>query len=332
MRYATIGTGWITDAFIEGAKIAGGLELKAIYSRSQSKGKAFAAKYGDIPVFTNLDDLAKSDIIDAVYIASPNIFHYQQSKLFLESGKHVICEKPATVTPKQIRELIDISIRKDLVYMEAIMMRYLPARKIVHESLKLLGNIHTARFDFSQLSSKYPAYKSGSLPNIFNPAMATGCLMDLGIYCVYAAVDLFGYPKKITTSSGFLKSGADGYGTAIFDYKDKQVTLTYSKLGQSNIGSEILGDQGTLKFDSISKLTGITLIQQKDGEQTSKQLVGEIPKAKLMSGEASSFKKYASNTARYRSEINEAAEQAVAVSEIMETIRKQAGINFPNIK
>ncbi|HHV51410.1 MAG TPA: Gfo/Idh/MocA family oxidoreductase [Clostridiales bacterium] len=329
MRFATIGTSWITDAFIEGAKIAGGLELAAVYSRSEETGKNFSAKYGNVPVFTDLERLAKSDIIDAVYIASPNVYHYPQSRLFLENGKHVLCEKPATVTPKQMEELIELANKNNLVYMEAIMMRYLPARKTVHQALGKLGNIHTARFDFSQLSSKYPEYKAGSLPNIFNPAMATGCLMDLGIYCVYAAVDFFGHPKKITATSGFLKSGADGYGTAIFDYDDKQVTLTYSKLGQSYLGSEILGDKGTLKINSISRLSGITLIENTDSGQQTTQLVGDIPKPELMSGEAAAFRKFASNPDGFKGKIEEAARQALMVSEIMEKIRKMAGINFP---
>jgi predicted dehydrogenase len=331
MRYATIGTGWITDAFIEGAKIAGGLKLAAIYSRSENTGKAFAAKYGEVPVFTNLEKLAKSDIIDAVYIASPNIFHYPQSKLFLENGKHVICEKPATATPEQMKELIELSRRKGLVFLEAIMMRYLPVRKTVQNELKRLGNITTARLDFSQLSSKYPIYKSGSLPNVFNPAMAGGCLMDIGIYCVYAAVDFFGYPKKITASAGFLESGADGYGTSVFEYDDKLVTLTYSKTGQSHSSSEILGDNGTLKIDSISTLTGVTLIEQNDQEQSVELLVGEIPRPKLMSGEAAAFLDFSSDPSRHRDEIDSAAEQALMVSKIMETIRKQAGIRIADM-
>ena len=265
MRYATIGTGWITGAFIEGAGIAGNMELAAVYSREEKTGRAFSEKYGSKPVFTDLERLASSPLIDGVYIASPNVLHYSQSKLFLEHGKHVICEKPAAVTSDQMRELNLLARRSGLVYMEAIMMRYLPARELLYKALDRIGNITTARFDFSQLSSKYPALLEGKLPNIFNPAMATGCLMDLGIYCVYAAIDLFGRPDRITACAGFLSSGADGYGSAVFNYKDRQVSLTYSKTGQSLAGSEIMGDRGTIAIDSISKLTGITLVQNRNG-------------------------------------------------------------------
>ena len=87
------------------------------------------------------------------------------------------------------------------------MYMFNPARELLRNSLEKIGRITSAHFDFSQLSSKYPAYLSGNLPNIFNPALATGCLMDLGIYCVYPAIDLFGIPDKITACASFMDSG-----------------------------------------------------------------------------------------------------------------------------
>ena len=328
MRFATIGTGWITDAFIEGTEQVEGMELAAVYSRDEIRGQAFSKKHGGKPVFTALNKLAVSDLIDAVYIASPNALHYEQSRLFLENGKHVLCEKPITVTPEQYRELLELALQNHLVYMEAIMMRHLPARALLHDALNRIGKITTARFDFSQLSSKYAAIQAGELPNIFNPAMAAGCFMDLGIYCVYAAVDLFGKPDRITASAGFLKTGSDGFGTAIFDYNDKQVILTYSKTGQSMIGSEILGDRGTLKIGSVSKLTDITLVTHNDGYPQSETIVGDIPKPVLMSGEAAAFRRFAEDMANHAAEYQSVCKLTLAVNETMEEVRRLAGIKF----
>lgn len=326
MRYATVGTSWITDAFIEGARIAGGLELAAVYSRSSDTGRAFSDKYGGVPVFTDLQELARSPLIDSVYIASPNSLHYSQSKLFLLHGKNVLCEKPATVTPDEFRELDLLARENKLIYMEAIMMRHLPARSVVHNALKEIGRISSAHFDFSQLSSKYPLLLSGQMPNIFNPEMAAGCLMDLGIYCVYAAVDFFGLPDSIKTSAVFLRGGADGCGCSVFEYKDKLVTLSYSKTGQSCLGSEIIGDKGTITIESISKLIGIKL-KMCDADKPH-ILVGDIPKAQLMSGEAAAFRRLAGDPDGCRSEIDEINRLTLRVSETMETMREQAGIRF----
>ena len=332
IRYAVVGTGWIADAFIEGAALAGGLRLAAVYSRREETGRAFAQKYGDIPVWTDLEALAASKEIDAVYIASPNVLHYPQSRLFLEHGKHVLCEKPITVTARQLRELSALAAERGLVYLEAIMMRHLPARTVLKEAAGRLGTIRSARFDFSQLSSKYAALRAGGLPNIFNPAMATGGLMDLGIYCVYPALDLFGRPERIDGTAVFHEGGADAAGSCQLRYPDKVVTLTYSKTAQSRIGSEILGDEGTLVIDSISQLTGMRLIRP-DG--TEERLIGERSKAELMSGEAAAFRRFiethaaaAGAESAARSDYADAAALSLAVCETMEAIRQNAGIRF----
>lgn len=325
MRYGVIGTSWITQSFIQGARLIDGMKLAAVYSRSPEKGKAFADKYDTREVFANLNAMASSNTIDAVYIASPNSLHYEQSKLFLEHGKHVLCEKPITVTPAEHRELCELADSKHVIYMEAIMLLYLPAREIVKKLLPQLGSITTARFDFSQLSSQYQSYLNGELPNIFNPKFATGCLMDLGVYCVYAALDFFGVPDGITTTAGFLKTGADGYGNSIFSYEGKQVCISYSKIGQSRLGSEIIGDKSTLVIDSISKLTGVKLFLSDGSVQT---VIGDIPKHILMSGEAESFYNFATNFDLYKTEYLYARSLSQKVCEVMETMKNQANIRF----
>lgn len=330
MRYAVVGTGWITRSFIEGADIAGRLTLSAVYSRKEETGRELAESCGKagVPVFTDLPALAAWDGIDGVYIASPNAFHYEQSRLFLENGKHVLCEKPITVTPAQLRELTALADASRLVYMEALMMAHLPARKALKDALPALGKITAAHFDFSQFSSKYHALSEGTVPNIFNPRMAAGCLMDLGIYCVYPAVDLFGRPEAVTASAGFLKTGADGYGSAILRYADKLVTLTYSKLAQDAAGSQILGDRGTLHIASVSKLTGMTLYRHADGDADGKVLTGDIQKPVLMSGEAADFARLAADYDAGRDELRVFQKRSLDVCEVMEEIRKQCGIRF----
>ncbi len=325
IKIGIIGTGWIAEEFVKGTQLVDGLEFSAVYSRSKEKGEKFASPFGGAEIFDNIADFAQSDI-DAVYIASPNSLHYAQSKLMLENGKHVLCEKPITVTPDEFTELLTLAKAKNLVYMEAIMYLHLPARKVLFEALKKAGKITTAHFDFSQLSSKYAALKRGEIPNIFNPEFATGCLMDLGIYCIYPALEIFGEPQNITASSGFLSTGADGFGTAIFDYSDKQVTLTYSKVGQDRCGSMICGDEGTIILPSVSKLTQMKLIK-KDG--TEEALSPDLEKHILMSYEAESFLKYIKAGA-IDSEYEYFNKITLDVMKTIYKIRELAGIKFTN--
>lgn len=325
MNFATVGTGWIVDAFLEGASRLPEFSLRGVYSRSFEAGAAFAARHGGARVYTSLEELAAAPDIEAVYVASPNLLHHRQSKLLLEAGKHVLCEKPITTYPHQLRELQALADSRGLVYLEAIMLMHLPQLPLLREEMEKIGRITTARFDFSQYSSKYPDYLAGGLPNIFNPKMETGCLMDLGIYCVYAALELFGKPERIHATAGLLESGADAYGSSVFVYDDKQVTLGYSKIGESRLGSEILGDKGTLTVSSISKLTGIMLTDL-SGERT--QLVGDIPKAELMGAEAADFIRYIRQPEETREDYRNACDRALSVCETLEEIRRQSGIVF----
>lgn len=285
VKYGVIGSGWIAESFVEGAQTVEGMCFTAMYSRTYEKGKEFAEKFGCEKVYTDINEFAKSDI-DAVYIASPNSLHYEQSKLMLENGKHVLCEKPITITPDEFSELFTLAKEKKLVYTEAIMMMHAPHTQKVKKALERIGKITTAHFDFSQLSSKYKALKNGENPNIFNPEMKTGCLRDLGIYCYYPALEFFGLPEKFSASAGFIETGADGYGTAVLDYPDKQVTLTYSKVGQDYCGSQIFGDEGTISIDSVSMLTGVK-IHFADGRK--EEVQDEIEKHIMMAYEAKNF-------------------------------------------
>lgn len=195
IKYGVIGSGWIAEEFVRGAQTVDGTCFAAMYSRTYEKGKEFAQKFGCEKVYTDLNEFAQSDI-DAVYIASPNSLHYEQSKLMLENGKHVLCEKPITIIPDEFEELFALAQSKKLIYTEAIMMMHSPLKNNLKNALGKIGNITSAHFDFSQLSSKYKALVNGENPNIFNPEMKTGCLRDLGIYCFYPAVEYFGLPEK----------------------------------------------------------------------------------------------------------------------------------------
>ena len=284
IKYSVIGTSWITKSFIDGANLYEELCLDGVYSRSFEKGSKFAEETGAKRVFTDFNDLASSDT-DLVYVASPNVCHYEQCKTLLLNGKHIICEKPITITADEFKELCDIANERNLVYFEAIMYMHTPLRQVLKDAVSKIGNIRSATIDFSQLSSKYQALKNGELPNIFNPEMKTGALNDLGIYCVYPVIDLFGMPEKITPVQHFLHTGADGCGSAALEYKDKLVTITYSKVGQSRSASQIMGDEGTVTIESISKLDGIKLFNN-DGEEI--LLNGETDKKYLMGNEAKS--------------------------------------------
>ncbi|HEY4390743.1 MAG TPA: Gfo/Idh/MocA family oxidoreductase, partial [Paenibacillus sp.] len=115
VRFGIIGTNWITERFIDAAMETERFELAAVYSRTEEKGRAFAAKYGNPAVYSEVSAMASSSEIDAVYIASPNSLHMEHAILCMDQGKHVLCEKPMASNVAEIRKMIEAAKRNNVI-------------------------------------------------------------------------------------------------------------------------------------------------------------------------------------------------------------------------
>ena len=151
-----------------------------------------------------------------------------------------------------------------------------------------IGKIKSADIKFHQRSSRLDAFLSGEKVNIFDMSLKAGTLMDIGVYCVYAAVDFFGIPKNITAKSELLYNGADGMGTAVFDYSNFKANLSYSKIDQIDTPSVIIGENGRVEIDKISQYAGFFLI--KDGVK--EKITDHLSKPQQMSSESKRFAEY----------------------------------------
>ncbi len=185
IRFAVIGTNWITDRFIEAAVQLDEFQLVAVYSRTIERANEFATKYSVDTIFTDLNKLADYHAIDAVYIASPNSFHAEQAILLMEHGKHVLCEKPIAANAVEFERMARTAKANHVVLMEALKTTLLPNFKRISEHLHKIGTIRRYVANYCQYSSRYDAYKTGTVLNAFQPHFANGALMDLGIYCIY---------------------------------------------------------------------------------------------------------------------------------------------------
>jgi len=323
IKIATIGTSAICQHFLNGMNLTGKFELSAVYSRNNKTGEEFAKKNNCNKVFTISEQMAKWDGIEAVYIASPNSLHYNQAKLFLENKKHVICEKPITTNAREYLELKSLADNNGCIYMEAIIPLHTKHYNKVKNALSSIGKILSARIDFSQRSSRLDAFLAGEKVNIFDMSLHAGTLMDLGVYCVYAAIDLLGTPKRITANANFLYNGSDGSGACLFDYETYTAALTYSKVCQGEIGSEIIGEKGTLKIKSVSQYAGVSLTTLND----EKTIVDFPSKAELMSGEADKFANYIMHFDEYSDDYTKASDICLSVHQCMDEIKRKAKIS-----
>ncbi|WP_017437843.1 Gfo/Idh/MocA family protein [Saccharococcus caldoxylosilyticus] len=323
IRFATIGTNWITEAFIEAAREVEDFSLAAVYSRTEEKAQEFAQKTGAARTFTDLEELAKSEEIDAVYIASPNSLHAEQAVFLMNHGKHVLCEKPLASNEKEVKAMIEAARRNGVVLMEAMKTTLLPNFQAIRQHLHKLGKIRRYFASYCQYSSRYDAYKQGTILNAFNPAFSNGALMDIGVYCIYPMVVLFGKPNRLQASSLKLESGVDGEGTIIFTYENMDAVVMYSKITNSYLPAEIQGEDGSMLIDAIHTPTKVE-IRYRDGRVEDITVPQEKPP---MYYEAKEFIELIRSGKR-ESEVN-SHEHSLLTIALMEEARKQTGIVFP---
>ena len=251
VNMGTIGTNWITDSFIKSASMVEGFKLNAVYSRTEERAKLFAGKYNVQHIYTDIKEMARSKVIDAVYIASPNSCHAEQAIEFLNNGKHVLCEKPITSNIRELRALVEAARQNNVLLMEAMKSTFLPNFKVIEDNLHRLGKIRRFFANYCQYSSRYDLVKDGAKINIFSPEFSGGSAMDIGIYCIYPIIKLFGMPKEIKASALKLASGVDGLGSLILSYDETEGVIIHSKITQTYIPSEIQGEEGSMVIDRI---------------------------------------------------------------------------------
>lgn len=196
IRLGTIGSGSIVHSILNAVRQTDGIMCSAVYSRTKEKGQELADKYGVSHVYTDMDRMLADDNVNFVYIASPNLLHYEQTKKALFAGKNVICEKPFCTKAEQAKELVMLAKERGLFLVDAVPTSFLPNMVILKRELSKIGKIKLVLSNYSQYSSRYDLLKKGKVPNIFNPEFAGGCLMDINFYNVYLNVTLFGKPTS----------------------------------------------------------------------------------------------------------------------------------------
>ncbi|MBT2570024.1 Gfo/Idh/MocA family oxidoreductase [Planococcus sp. ISL-110] len=264
MRFGIIGTNWITDRFIKAAKQHPEFTIGAIYSRTTETGNAFAAKHDVENVYTDMNAMFSSGDIEAVYIASPNAFHAEQSILAMEHGIHVLCEKPAVTSVKEMDRVIEASHTHKITYMEAMKSTVTPSFLNLKKNLEKIGPIRRFVFHYNQYSSRYDNYKNGVIENAFKPELGNGAKMDLGVYGIAPVIHLAGAPESAMKNNYLLSTGADGQGSMILNYAGLEAIIMYSKISDSFMPSEIQGENGIIEIDRISDPKHIT-IKYRDG-------------------------------------------------------------------
>lgn len=252
MKLGIVGSGKIVHDFLTAADKVKGLKVKGISSTPRSKEvlEDLQKKY-DIPeIYTDNDLLFSNASIDTIYVAVPNVLHYQICKEALEAGKNVICEKPFVYTVKEAEELKAIADHNHLFIIEAITNIYLENFNKIKEAIPKLGPLHIVNLNYTQYSTRYSELKKGNLLPVFNPQKGGGALMDLGIYDIHLAVGLFGMPEAVQYLPNYQK-GTDTSGVIILRYPTFICVMIAAKDSFADAKSFIEGEDGSLVINGL---------------------------------------------------------------------------------
>ena len=252
LRYAIVGTNWLSHIYYHAIEAAGD-RVAAVCSRSRERAAEFGQ--GKALVYTELDEMLKNPDIDVVYLCIPNVLHADAALRCLRAGKHVLCEKPATVSAAEMEALIRTAQAERRIFAEAVMNFYSPVTDRLRAELAQNPAV-AARLDYSQRSSKLDRLRAGEHITSFDRKLYGGVLTDLGCYVLHFAVNLFGEPKGLDASAVFIGE-VDGTDVLTLHYDGFDVSVTVSKCAHSMIGSEIQCDRATYTLKNLSVVLGV---------------------------------------------------------------------------
>ena len=264
----TIGSGSIVHTILDQVNVTDGIRLTAVYSRTEEKGRQVAAEYGADRVYTDLDAFLADEEMNTVYIASPNLLHYEQTRKTLLAGKHVICEKPFCTKADQARELTALAKETRLFLADAVPTAFLPNLEVLKRELPKVGKVRLVLGNYSQYSSRYDLVLQGEVPNVFNPEYGGGCLMDINFYNVYLNAALFGKPMSSVYYPNRCGELADTSGVLIMQYDGFVSSSAGAKDTWGVNYFQIEGEKGHIYIrDGSNGLAEIRVVT-KDSEET----------------------------------------------------------------
>ena len=323
LKWGIFGTGSITNNF---SKILTDMheeaELAAVASRNIDTAKAFAEKYNIPKTFGSYEELAQSSDVDIIYIATPHTFHYENMLLCLNNGKHVLCEKPFTVTAQQAKEVFSLAKKKNLFVMEAFWTKFFPLFRKLEKVLAdgVIGDISvvTAQYGFTPPAEQRLARK-------MDPALAGGALLDVGVYTIGFASMICGYaPEAIESFAVLGDKGTDTYSTTLMRYKCGAMVYVSSAIGTvMPLDGWIYGTKGRIHIPNFNCPLHFEVTPD-DAEAFICEMKPELTGFEYQIREAQNC----IGKGKIQSDIM-TPEQSIAVMYIMDRIRSIWGMKFP---
>lgn len=256
-KWGILGAGRIAEKFCSALSFVEGAEVYAVASRDLDKAKAYAAKYNAARYYNDYNDLVNDDNIDVIYIATPHVFHYEQTMLCLQHNKAVLCEKPMSVSYQRTQEMIAAATRNKVFLMEGLWTACMPfmekIRSLITEDT--IGKLQYVSADFGFAA---PKDLDGRL---YNKALGGGSILDVGVYPISLATIILGNPSVIKSISKLSETGIDEYANIIMQYEGGETAHVISAINfNTPVEAEIIGTKGIIQIGNPwFKATGFSV-------------------------------------------------------------------------
>ena len=321
LRWGILATGHIARKFAQGVRQTDCSEVVAVGSRTQAKADAFGKEFGIPHRHGSYEALAADADVEAVYVATPNPMHAENTLLCLRNRKAVLCEKPFAVNAAQARQMIDSARAAGLFLMEAMWTRFLPpireAKRLVDSGA--VGELRMIMADFGFRGEWDPARRT------LNADLAGGGLLDVGIYPISLSSMFFGQASAVAAEAHIGATGVDEQAGMVVKYAGGRISVMAAGVRtQTPMEAWLLGAEGRIHLHNQwwrgSPLT--LMVNGKDPETVAPPVAGngfnyqiEEVERRLAAGKT-------------ESDIMP-LDETLSIMTLMDDIRAQWGLKYP---
>jgi len=265
IRWGIAATGGIARAFADALGRVPDAELMAVASRTPDRAREFAVAVGAARAHGSYEALAGDPDVDVVYVASPHARHCPDAVLYLDGGKHVLCEKPLALDAAQVATLTSAAARNGRFLMEALWSRFLPAYAELVRLLDdgVIGTPQLVEADFGfRMGAVDPAHR------LFDPALGGGALLDLGIYPLNLAFLVLGHPTEVQAVGVIGSTGVDEQTAAVLRHRHDTISVVKAAIRASYpCTARITGTDGAITIPAFMHCPQHLVVQTAAGER-----------------------------------------------------------------
>lgn len=263
--FGIIGAGRISAKFAEIMSGVEGVELAAVSSADIEKAQALAA-FSKIQcrVYSDAKELLMDDTVDVVYVGQINSMHVQAVAAALQHGKAVICEKPMALTESDARKLISLAKENNLLLMEAMWTRCLPAYRKAKELVDggVIGKVKLIKASFSILRE----YSEPGAERLYDKALGGGAMFDVGVYPIEFSTGILGNPVTVDGAAVISPTGVDELSTVLMTHENGAMSVSTSGfVVEDNWDAFICGTKGYIAMKDFFKAQELELYN--DGKE-----------------------------------------------------------------